>query len=109
MAAKVSIMCPIWFQSSALAMPRFDSPGVAIFDVSPMRQLRCNLLGLDCEYYIPSTSEGFLSHISDVTCHLDVVMLWKLKRKIGAMAHPRYWYISPESVSKHYSRIQSND
>ena len=92
--ANVSIVGPIWFQSSAAAMPRFDSMGVAIFDVTPMRQSRYSILGVDYEYYIPGICERFLSHISDATSHLDVVMLWKRKRKIGAMAHPRYRYFS---------------
>jgi polysaccharide biosynthesis PFTS motif protein len=92
--ANVSIVGPIWFQSSAAAMHSYHSAGVAIFDVTPFRQSRYSVLGLDHDYYIPETSEGFLSHISDATCHLDVVILWKRKRKIGAMAHPRYRYFS---------------
>jgi polysaccharide biosynthesis PFTS motif protein len=92
--ANISIVWPIWFQSSDAAMPQFNSPSVTIFDVSPMRQSRHSILLLDYDYYIPSTCEGFLSHILDATRHLDAVMLWKRKRKIGAMAHPRYRYFS---------------
>ena len=92
--ANVSIVGPIWFQSSAAAMPQFDGMGVAIFDVTPMRQSRYSILGVDYEYYIPGICERFLSHTSDATSHLDVAMLWKGKRKIGVMAHPRYRYFS---------------
>ena len=92
--ANISIVGPIWFQSSAAVLPRFVSTAVAIFDVSPMRQSRYSILGVDYEYYIPEICERFLSHISDATSHLDVIMLWKRKRTLGAMAHPRYRYFS---------------
>jgi polysaccharide biosynthesis PFTS motif protein len=97
--ANVSIVGPIWFQSSAATMPRFKSDCVAVFDVTPVRQSRYCVLGADYDYYIPKTSEGFLSHIYDATSQLDVIMLLKKKRKIGAIAHPRYRCFS-ESLSE---------
>jgi polysaccharide biosynthesis PFTS motif protein len=86
----ISVVGQIWFQSSAIEMPHFDKPGVAVFDVTPHRQSRYCTLGLDYEFYVPATSNRFLEHIANATRQLDAVMLWKRKRKIGAIAHPHY-------------------
>lgn len=88
--AEVSVVGPIWFQSSAAEMPRLEKPGVAIFDVTPFRQSRYCILGLDYDFYIPETSKEFLADIAEAALRLNAVMLWKRKRKIGAMAHPQY-------------------
>lgn len=88
--ANISIVGPIWFQSSAAEMPRLEKPGVAIFDVTPFRHSRYCILGLDYEFYIPETSKAFLADVAGAAHRPDVVMLWKRKRKIGAMAHPQY-------------------
>jgi len=88
--ANIDIVGPIWFQSSAAGMSRLEKPGVAIFDVAPFRHSRYCILGIDYEFYLPSTSKGFLADVAKVAHELDVVMLWKRKRKIGAMVHPQY-------------------
>lgn len=88
--ANISIVGPIWFQSSAAEMPRFDKPSVAIFDVAPFRQSRYCTLGIDYEFYTSATSKTFLAHVADATRQLNAVMLWKRKRKIGTMAHSQY-------------------
>lgn len=97
--ANISIVGPIWFQSSAAAMPKLDKAGVAIFDVTPFRHSRYCILGLDYEFYIPETSKSFLKHVADATFQLGAVMLWKRKRKLGAMAHPQYRHFA-ESLSE---------
>ena len=107
--ANVSIVGPIWFQSSAAEMPRFQKAGVAIFNVTPVRGSRYILLGADYDYYIPRISEEFLSHISDATSYLDVIMLWKSKRKIGAMAHPRFRYFSERLSEREHVVIVDAD
>lgn len=86
----ISVVGQIWFQSSAAEMPRFDKPGVAVFDVTPHRQSRYCTLGLDYEFYIPAISNTFLEHVANATRQIDAVMLWKRKRKIGSVAHPHY-------------------
>ncbi|MGQ0666827.1 MAG: polysaccharide biosynthesis PFTS motif protein [Nitrospiraceae bacterium] len=86
----ISVVGPIWFQSSAVEMPQLNKPGVVVFDITPHRPSRYCLLGADYEFYVPATSEGFLEHIADAAHRMDAVMLWKRKRKIGNIAHPRY-------------------
>lgn len=86
----ISVVGQIWFQSSAIEMPRFDKPGVAVFDVTPHRQSRYCTLGLDYEFYVPVISNTFLEHAANAAHQLDAVMLWKRKRKIGSTAHPHY-------------------
>ena len=90
----ISVVGPIWFQGSNCEMPQVEKPGVAVFDVTPHRSSCYCVLGADYEFYIPATSEGFLSHIADAVCQVSAVMLWKRKRKIGAIAHPRYRYFT---------------
>lgn len=86
----ISVVGPIWFQSSAIVMPQLEKPGVAVFDITPLRQSRYCTLGVDYEFYIPTTSRKFLEHIANATHQLDVIMLWKQKRRIGSIAHPHY-------------------
>ena len=93
-SANISVVGPIYFQSSAAEIPQLEKPGVAVFDVTPYRLSRYCLLGMDYEFYIAATSKGFLSHIADAVCCVNAVMLWKRKRKIGNLAHPRYRYLA---------------
>lgn len=86
----ISVVGPIWFQSSAAEMPQLDKTGVAVFDVTPHRQSLYCTLGADYEFYIPATSNTFLEHVANATRQFDAVMLWKRKRKIGSIAHPHY-------------------
>jgi len=88
--ARISVVGPIWFQSSAAVMPQPDKPGVAVFDITPNRSSRYRLLGLDYEFYIPAVGKMFLTHIADAVHQADAVMLWKRKRKIDDIAHPQY-------------------
>ncbi len=88
--ANISVVGPILFQSSAIEMPKIEKPGVAVFDVTPLRKSFCCISGIDFDYYVPATNEKFLEHIANVTRQLDAIMLWKLKREIGDFVHPHY-------------------
>lgn len=92
--ANISIVGPIRFQSSAAEMPRFDKPGVGVFDVTPHRASRYCTLGLDSEFYIPAVTNPFLEQISDAISKHGLLMLWKRKRNIGRVAHPHYRYLA---------------
>lgn len=86
----ISVVGPIWFQSSAIEMPHFNKPGVAVFDVMPRRQSYYCTLGAEFEFYVPATSKKFLEHIANAVHQVNSVMLWKRKRKIGSGAHPQF-------------------
>lgn len=88
--ANISIVGPIWFQSSTLEVPQFDKPGIAIFDVTPHRSSTYAILGLDREFYIPAVANPFLLDVSRACQRHNILMLWKRKRNIGRKAHPRY-------------------
>lgn len=88
--ANITVVGPIWFQSSALEMPQFDKPGIAIFDVTPHRWSIYTILGMDGEFYTPAVTNPFLEHVSAATKRHGVLMLWKRKRNIGRNAHPHY-------------------
>lgn len=89
-AANTSIVGQIWFSTSAEEMQAFSGKGVAVFDVTPHRSSRYRTLGLDFEYYVPETCIPFLHDIQQATEDAGYRMLWKRKRKIGSIAHPRY-------------------
>ncbi|MBK8893366.1 MAG: polysaccharide biosynthesis PFTS motif protein [Propionivibrio sp.] len=88
--AKISVVGPIWFQSSAVAMPGLDKHGVAVFDITPHRGSRYCTLGMDSEFYTPAVANPFLLHVSNATQQHGVLMLWKRKRNVGRIAHPLY-------------------
>ena len=88
--ANISVVGSIWFQSSAVEMPRLDKLGVAVFDITPHRGSRYCILGMDSEFYIPTVANPFLEHVSNAIRRHGVLMLWKRKRNIGRIAHPHY-------------------
>lgn len=90
MTPSISVVGPIWFGSSGEDIPEFDGRGVAVFDVAPHRASRYRSLGMDFEYYVPETSLPFLGDIQRVTKDAGYMMIWKRKREIGSIAHPRY-------------------
>ena len=97
--ANVSIVGPIWFQSSAIVMPPLDRSSVAVFDVTPHRHSRYVTLGLDNEFYTPTVTNPFLEHILNTTRQYDFDMLWKMKRNIGGIAHPFYCHLADQLVN----------
>jgi polysaccharide biosynthesis PFTS motif protein len=90
--ADISVVGPIWFPCSAEELPAFSGRGVAVFDVTPHRSTRYRTLGIDFEYYVPETCIPFLSDIQRAAEEEGYTMLWKRKRNIGPVAHPRYRY-----------------
>lgn len=95
-AADIKIVGPIWFSSSTEEMPSISGKSVAVFDVTPFRSSRYEMLGLDFEYYLPKTSIDFLGDIQKTAENSGYFMTWKRKRKIGVMAHPRYRYYADQ-------------
>jgi polysaccharide biosynthesis PFTS motif protein len=89
-AANISVGGSICFSTSAEEMPAFSGRGVAVFDVTPHRSSRYQTLGADFEFYTPATCIPFLHDIQQATEDAGYRMLWKGKRKIGSIAHPRY-------------------
>ena len=88
--ANISVVGPIWFHDSGEEIPAIGGRGVAVFDVTPYRESRYRVWGLDLEYFVPQTCLPFLSDIQKITNDAGYMMLWKRKRKIGSIAHPHY-------------------
>lgn len=98
-AANISIVGSIWFSDSAAEMSASSGRGVAVFDITPFRSSRYRTLGIDFEFYVPKTCIPFLHDIQQVAKGAGYVMLWKRKRKIGSIAHPRYRFFT-EHISE---------
>lgn len=92
--SKTSIVGPIWFHCSTSEMPAFSGVGVAVFDVTPVRSSYYQTLGVPFEYRVPNNCIQFLQDIQQVTKDASCNMLWKRKRKIGSLAHPRYRFFA---------------
>jgi polysaccharide biosynthesis PFTS motif protein len=92
--ANISVVGQIWFSTSAEEMPKFSGRGVAVFDVIPHRSSSYQTMGAEFEFYVPETCIKFLHDIQQIAKDAGYMMLWKRKRKIGSLAHPRYRYIS---------------
>jgi polysaccharide biosynthesis PFTS motif protein len=95
-AANISVVGQIWFHCSAEEMPTFSGRGIAVFDITPHRSSRYRTLGLDFEYYLPEICIPFLTDIQYAVEDAGHTMLWKRKRKIGSIAHPRYRYYADQ-------------
>lgn len=107
--ADISVVGPIWFQSSAVAMPGLDKPGVAVFDITPHRGSRYCTLGMDSEFYTPTVANPFLLHVSNATRRHGVLMLWKRKRNVGSIAHPLYRRLADELVESSHVMLVEPD
>ena len=94
--ANVSVVGPIWFQSSAEQLPKINQPSVAVFDITPHRNSRYVKLGLDLEFYTPAVTNPFLEHVINATRQYNFDMLWKRKRNIGRIAHPFYRHLADQ-------------
>jgi len=92
--ANISVVGPICFHCSAEEMPAFGNRGVAVFDVTPHRESRYRTLVPDFEYFVPETCIPFLADIQKVANDAGYMMMWKRKRKIGSIAHPRYRFFA---------------
>jgi len=111
--AKINVVGQIWFHCSAEELPAIGGKSVAVFDVTPHRSSRYQTVGASLEFYVPETCIAFLQDIQKITNDVGCSMLWKRKRKIGAMAHPRYrlfakWLSEFENVIIVDSDISAN-
>ena len=93
---RVDVVGPIWFSSSdkleLLPRSNYNSKKAAIFDVQPHRSSRYQTLGLITEYYDSSVAIQFLKDIDSVLIEFNIVALYKRKRDIGDILHPKYKY-----------------
>ena len=80
---------PIWFQDANKKMPIFTGLQIAVFDVTPFRSSFYCTLGIPEEFYTPDIVNKFLEDIV-LLAERNYSILWKRKRNIGALAHPRY-------------------
>jgi polysaccharide biosynthesis PFTS motif protein len=94
--SNISIAGLIWFQNSAIKMPRPNKPSVAIFDITPHRHSRYVTLGMDSEFYTPVVTNPFLEHVCNATRQNGFDMLWKMKRNVGRIAHPFYRHLADQ-------------
>jgi len=88
--AKIDVVGQIWFHDSSEETPVLEGKAIGIFDVTPYRDSRYRILGVELEYYVPKTFLSFLSDIQKAVNDAGYMMLWKRKRKIGSIAHPHY-------------------
>ena len=91
--AAIRIVGPIWFHGvEAVKLPPLSRPGVAVFDITPVRESIYAMLAPDMEYYVPGVCSQFLGDSQRVTAAQGFVMLWKRKRKLNdrSRVHPRY-------------------
>jgi polysaccharide biosynthesis PFTS motif protein len=88
--ATISIVGPIWFQTSARDLPRIPRDCVAVFDVQPHRASRYQTLGAPDEYYTPRTANQFLLDIHRVVTECGAVMALKRKRQLGRLLNKSY-------------------
>jgi len=93
-AAAIAVVGPIWFQSSANALPVIGKKAIAVFDVTPFRSSAYQSMALSSEYYVPRTSLSFLSDVRKCAEDFGYTLMYKRKRKIGRSAHPKYRYLS---------------
>ena len=89
-AANISIVGPIWFQSSSTELPPLPERSVAVFDVQPMRDAFYETLGIDFEYYTPFVCNQFMTDISYALKKNDGTLVYKRKRKMGKLIHYKY-------------------
>lgn len=88
--AIISVVGPIWFNTSPNEMPALPPNSIAVFDVQPMRDAFYQTLGADFDYYIPSTCNQFLIDIYDSLKNRDAKLIFKRKREIEKLAHYKY-------------------
>ncbi len=85
------VVGPIWFDiSNNMMTPEIKNKTITVFDVTPFRSSMFNLLSVDFEYYVPHNCIEFLKDIQQVADEFGYSVIWKRKRNIGSIAHPKY-------------------
>lgn len=92
-AAHIKIVGSIWLQSSSVETPDLPAGSVAVFDVQPFRSSRYQILGMSQEYYTPKEANSFLLDVYTVITECKAVMVYKRKRNIGKLIHPKHEYL----------------
>lgn len=104
--ADILVVGQIWFHGRSSELPRLSKRGVAVFDVTPHRASRYCTLGLPTEFYVPDVTNLFCEHVINALKRHDVLMLWKRKRNVGRIAHPRYRHFADQvATSDHLISI----
>ncbi|MFC4313390.1 polysaccharide biosynthesis PFTS motif protein [Steroidobacter flavus] len=88
--ANVTIVGPIWFNTSAIELPPLPSNSVAVFDVQPVRDSYYRTLVPQESFHVPAVANRFLQDIHATVVACGGVMVFKRKRNIGSRAHPGY-------------------
>ena len=102
----VEIVGPIWFQDSIKEMPIVSEKSVAIFDVQPQRFSSYHAFGAPLEYYVPDNCIRFIKDVCEVADELGFQVVWKRKRNIGKLAHPKFRsFIATGMVSSGVIRV----
>ena len=86
----ISTVGPIWFSDQDGGLLDIQAKSVAIFDIQPHRTHQYCSYGLPFEYYTAPVTSLFLSDAIAAAQELDLTTLYKAKRNIGSMVHPRY-------------------
>lgn len=89
-SANVVEVGPIWFSSNARIVETKGRPCLALFDVTPFRHSRFCQYGLNVEFYTPDVTNAFINDVTEIADVAGIQVLWKRKRNVGRMAHPRY-------------------
>lgn len=89
-SANVVQVGPIWFSSNVNQVEARGRRCVALFDVTPHRYSRFCQLGLNVEFYSPDVTNAFVNDVIEVARSAGVEVLWKRKRHVGRLAHPKY-------------------
>jgi polysaccharide biosynthesis PFTS motif protein len=81
---------PIWFSSNTKPVEQLGGQCIALFDVTPFRRSRFCQLGMNVEFYTPEVVNAFVRDVTEVAYQVGAEVLWKRKRNIGKLAHPKY-------------------
>jgi polysaccharide biosynthesis PFTS motif protein len=92
----VDVVGPILFSSSPDALPEIAHPSIAVFDVQPFRASGIPALATEFIYYTAETCTAFVRDVARVCAETGNQMVWKRKRSIGKMAHPKYRNLADE-------------
>lgn len=104
-SCRISIVGPIWFQSSLAELSKFSSPCVAVFDVIPYRKSRYISLGIDNEFYTPDVTNPFLQQVSNTIFKQRLFMYWKRKRSVGYLTHPLYLQMTDKLAKNNHIKL----
>jgi len=106
--SNISIVGEIWFLNGHQLNSSIPQNSVAVFDVQPVRDSFYSTLGLDREYITPNIAIAFLSDVADTINSNNKTFVFKIKREIGKLAHPKYrFYLQKLAASNNFIRIDS--